>query len=97
MSDYGLIINGDKVATEETFPVTNPATEDVVAQCPFATRDQLDAAVKAAANAFKSWSTVSDDERAAVCGKMAEAITEPGNGERLAGSWNLPRTSPCKC
>jgi len=82
MSDYGLIINGEKVATEETFPVTNPATEDVVAQCPFATRDQLDAAVKAAADAFKSWSTVSDDERAAVCGKMSEAISE--HAEELA-------------
>ena len=82
MSDYGLIINGRKVATEESFPVTNPATEDTVAQCPFATREQLDEAVKAAARAFGSWSRVSDAERAAVCGKLAETITE--HAEELA-------------
>lgn len=82
MSDYGLIVDGTKVATDDTFPVTNPATEDVVGQCPFATREQLNFAVKAAARAFETWSTVSDEERAAVCGKMAEVITE--NAEELA-------------
>ena len=82
MSDYGLIVDGTKVATDDTFPVTNPATEDVVGQCPFATREQLNSAVKAAARAFETWSTVSDQERAAVCGKMAEVITE--NAEELA-------------
>lgn len=82
MSDYGLIINGDRVATNDTFPVINPATEDVVAQCPFATRDQLDQAVKAAAEAFRGWSKVADEERAAACGRIAEAIT--GHAEELA-------------
>ncbi len=82
MSDYGLIINGRKIATEDSFPVLNPATEEVVAQCPFATRDQLDDAVKAAANAFRSWSAVSDRERAAVCGRISEVIEQ--HAEELA-------------
>ncbi len=82
MSDYGLIVDGEKIATDDTFPVTNPATEEVVAQCPFATREQLNLAVKAAGKAFESWSRVSDAERSAVCGKMAEVITE--NAEELA-------------
>ena len=82
MTDYGLIINGKKVATDDTFPVINPATEDVVAQCPFATPEQLDDAVRAATEAFKSWSRVPDEERAAACGKMAQAITD--NAEELA-------------
>lgn len=82
MSDYGLIVNGFKVATEDSFPVLNPATEEVLAQCPFATRDQLDDAIKAATNAFGSWSKVSDQERAAVCAKMSAAITE--HSEELA-------------
>ena len=69
MSDYGLIINGNKVATEDSFPVLNPANEETVAHCPIATRDQLDDAVKAAADAFQSWSKVPDEERAAACGK----------------------------
>jgi acyl-CoA reductase-like NAD-dependent aldehyde dehydrogenase len=82
MADYGLIINGEKIATEDSFPVINPATEEVVAQCPFATREQLNDAVKAAAAAFRSWSQVPDEERAAACGKIAEAITE--HAEELA-------------
>ena len=74
MADFGLIINGEKIATTESFGVINPATEEIVGQCPIATKDQLDDAVNAAAEAFKSWSKVSDEDRAAACGKIAEAI-----------------------
>lgn len=76
MSEYGLIIDGKKIATKETFGVINPATEKIVGQCPIATKDQLDDAVAAAASAFISWSRTPDDERAAVCGKIADAINE---------------------
>ncbi len=76
MSDFGLIINGKKVATAETFGVINPATEEIVAQCPIATEEQLDAAVSAAAHAFKSWSQAADEERADACGRIAAAIKE---------------------
>jgi acyl-CoA reductase-like NAD-dependent aldehyde dehydrogenase len=82
MSDYGLIINGDKIACEDAFPVINPANEEVVAECPIATEEQLNDAVKAAANAFASWSRVPDEERAAACGKIADAINE--NADELA-------------
>ncbi len=76
MSDFGLIINGKKLATAESFGVINPATEEIVAQCPVASKEQLDAAVSAAANAYKTWSKVSDEERAAACGKIAAAISD---------------------
>ncbi len=82
MSDYGLIIDGKRVATKDTFAVINPATEKLLAQCPRATREQLDLAVKAAARAFQSWSRVPDAERAAACGRIAAAITK--NAEELA-------------
>ncbi len=82
MSDYGLIIGGRKVATKGSFAVINPATEQVLAQCPRATREQLDQAVKVAATAFESWSRVPDAERAAACGRIAEAITK--HAEELA-------------
>lgn len=82
MSEYGLIINGEKVSTAETFPVINPATEEVLARCPAASKEQLDDAVAAARRAFASWSQVPDEERAAVCGKIAEVIN--GNAEELA-------------
>lgn len=76
MADYGLIIDGEKVATAETFGVINPATEEIVGQCPIATKEQLDDAVAAAGKAFKTWSVSSDEERAAACSKIAEAIGE---------------------
>lgn len=82
MSAYGLIINGEKVTTSEFFPVINPATEKPVARCPFATREQLNDAVKAANRAFPGWSRVSDQERSAVCNRVAETLTQ--NTEELA-------------
>ena len=82
MSTFGLIINGRKVSTADSFPVVNPATETVVAPCPFATRGQLDDAVAAAGKAFRSWSAVADVERAAACGAVSEAIGN--NSEELA-------------
>ena len=52
MADYHMIIDGEKVATAETFPVLNPATEEVIAQCPKASTEDLDRAVAAARRAF---------------------------------------------
>ena len=92
MADYGLIINGEKIATTDSFGVINPATEEIVGQCPIATKEQLDDAVNAAAEAFKSWSKVSDEERVAACGKIAEAI---GNhAEELATLLTLEQGKP---
>jgi acyl-CoA reductase-like NAD-dependent aldehyde dehydrogenase len=51
MSDYKIIIGGEKISTAETFPVINPATEEVIAQCPKATVEQVDQAVAAARQA----------------------------------------------
>jgi acyl-CoA reductase-like NAD-dependent aldehyde dehydrogenase len=34
MSDYSLLIDGQMVAGDLTMPVLNPATEEVLAQCP---------------------------------------------------------------
>jgi acyl-CoA reductase-like NAD-dependent aldehyde dehydrogenase len=74
MSEYNLIIDGQPVSTEETFPVLNPATEEVIAQCPTATEAQLDQAVEAAQRAFESWSLVADSERARMVNAIGEAI-----------------------
>ena len=74
MSDYVLIINGQKVCSDNRFSVIKPANEEVLAECPIAAKAQLDEAVNAAAEAYKTWSKVADEERAAVCGKISEAI-----------------------
>ncbi|WP_116366019.1 aldehyde dehydrogenase family protein [Parahaliea mediterranea] len=64
MSEYQMIINGEKVSADEHFPVLNPATETVIAQCPQATSGHLDAAVDAARQAFPAWRDMSDSARA---------------------------------
>jgi acyl-CoA reductase-like NAD-dependent aldehyde dehydrogenase len=74
MSDYKLIIDGKKVATEETFPVINPATEEVAAQCPKATQEHVDQAVAAARRAFPAWSATPDAERSRLIHAIADAL-----------------------
>ena len=74
MSDATLLIDGQAVPTEATFGVVNPATEEVFAQAPDASRENLDAAVAAARAAFPGWRAKSLDERRAVLLAMADAV-----------------------
>jgi acyl-CoA reductase-like NAD-dependent aldehyde dehydrogenase len=55
MKKHYLIINGEKLETEKTFDVINPATGAVFAQAPDCSRSQLDLAVETANSAFQSW------------------------------------------
>lgn len=82
MSDYKLLINGELKAGDLTMPVINPATEEVLADCPRASEQQLNEAVAAAKAAFPEWSATSIDERKAVVNKIADAIE--ANGQELA-------------
>ena len=52
-----LLIGGKLVQskTTEWRDVINPATQEVVAKVPFATREELDLAVSNAKEAFKTW------------------------------------------
>src|ERR1700685_2971453 len=74
MSNFSLLIDGKMVPGDLTMPVLNPATEEVVAQCPRASNDQLNAAVAAAKAAFPGWAATPITERRALVGKMADAI-----------------------
>ncbi len=55
MSDFTMTIDGKAESAKATFGVVNPATEDVFAQPPECTRQQLDAAMESAATAYKAW------------------------------------------
>src|ERR1700743_194119 len=74
MSDYNLLINGKMVPGDLTMPVLNPATEEVLAQCPRASNAQLDTAVAAAKAAFPGWAATPIEERRKLIVKMADAI-----------------------
>ena len=86
MSDYGLIINGKKVFSSNTFSVLNPANEEVIAECPIASKGQLDEAVSAASIAFKTWSAEPDNIKAEACGNISAAITELESEKDLKNS-----------
>src|SRR6185312_9856331 len=77
MSDYNLLIDGKMVPGDMTMPVLNPATEEVLAQCPRASKSQLDAAVAAAKAAYPA--TPMEDRRKVII-KMADVI-EANSGE----------------
>jgi acyl-CoA reductase-like NAD-dependent aldehyde dehydrogenase len=74
MSEYHMIINGQRVDSDAHFPVLNPATEAVIAQCPRASGAQLDQAVAAARAAFPAWSARPDSERAELIHAIAASI-----------------------
>lgn len=81
---YGLYINGEWVDASDgaTFKAVNPATGEQLAVCAEATKEDVDAAVKAAKAAFKTWKDVSPIERQKYLLKIADIIDE--NMEHLA-------------
>ena len=81
MSDYPtlkMLINGEWIAAGEagTMEVVNPATGAVIGHCPKASPSQLDAALKAADDAFAGWSRTSGAERYAILRRAADLLRE---------------------
>ena len=71
-----LLINGQFVEskTQVWKDVINPATQQVLARVPFATADEINAAIGAAAVAFKTWKNTPIAARARVMLKLQELI-----------------------
>ncbi|CAE6348858.1 unnamed protein product [Rhizoctonia solani] len=76
MADYTHIINGEAVTSSTKMSIVNPANMQRIAEVPVANKEQLDEAVAAARAAFPSWSTKSQEDRAAALLKMASVIEE---------------------
>src|SRR5690554_3108952 len=73
-----LLINGEFIEskTTEWRDVNNPATQEVLARVPFATADELEAAVSAAKEAFKTWRKTPIGTRARIFLKYQQLIRE---------------------
>ena len=73
-----LLIDGQFVAsqTDQWRDVVNPATQEVLAQVPFATVDEVGAAVAAAQEAFKTWRKTPIGTRARIFLKYQQLIRE---------------------
>ena len=80
--DYKLLINGALVDGAATMQVLNPATEEVLADCPTASEAQLNEAVEAAQAGFQIWKNTPIEERRAKLGEIADVIE--ANSEDLA-------------
>ncbi|MCB1815895.1 MAG: NAD-dependent succinate-semialdehyde dehydrogenase [Candidatus Competibacteraceae bacterium] len=76
--NLSLYIDGEwtQGSSGRTEPVINPATEEVLAELPHASRADLDAALDAAQRGFKLWSTKLPLERARVLKKIADLLRE---------------------
>ena len=73
-----LLINGQFVEskTTEWRDVVNPATQQVLARVPFATQDEINAAVASAKEAFKTWKKTPIGARARIFLKLQQLIRE---------------------
>src|SRR3954468_19360236 len=78
-SSYGLFVDGRFVdgAGGRTFKTINPATEEVLAEVPEATEEDVDGAVRAARRAYqKVWSRMPGRERAKYLFRIARIMQE---------------------
>ncbi|MEM6494108.1 MAG: NAD-dependent succinate-semialdehyde dehydrogenase [Pseudomonadota bacterium] len=89
-----MLIGGDWVAQdgEGTMPVVNPASEQALAACPKASKEQLDAALGAADAAFASWASTPGAERHAILRRAGELLRE--RAERIARVVTLEMGKP---
>ncbi len=72
------LIGGEwrKSVSSETYASTNPArTSDIVGHFPFSTKNDVDAAVQAAAAAYPSWRRFPTPQRGTILRRCADALT----------------------
>jgi malonate-semialdehyde dehydrogenase (acetylating) / methylmalonate-semialdehyde dehydrogenase len=62
--------------SSQTLPVPNPATEEILAYVPISTKEDVDRAVKAAKEAFKTWSKTPVPKRARILFKFQQLLVE---------------------
>lgn len=76
VATYRNYINGEFVAAEETHPVTNPATGEVLAHSPLSDRAAVDAAVAAAKAAQPGWAKLTNSQRAGYLTRLAAQLRQ---------------------
>jgi succinate-semialdehyde dehydrogenase/glutarate-semialdehyde dehydrogenase len=74
--DLRLLVDGQWRGAPVTTPVVDPATEQVIAEVPHATTDDMDAALAAAERGFRTWRRTPVAERAAVMREAARLVRE---------------------
>ncbi|BCG02192.1 hypothetical protein PPGU19_067600 (plasmid) [Paraburkholderia sp. PGU19] len=70
------LINGKPKAARDYFETVNPATQEVLAEVASGTAEDIDAAVRAAKDAFPAWAAKPASERAKLVRKLGELIAK---------------------
>jgi acyl-CoA reductase-like NAD-dependent aldehyde dehydrogenase len=101
--EFYNIINGECRTSENAHRCVDPRTEEELWDCPIASVADLDEAVEAAKEAFKTWSKSTNAERQEVLRKIAEIMQEHSaeleeivrreTGKSVCGH-NAPRKRP---
>lgn len=73
---YKMLIGGERVGSETSLDVINPATGKVLAHVPDCSREQLDQAVRAARQAFPAWKSMPIEQRADKLREAAAVLVE---------------------
>jgi acyl-CoA reductase-like NAD-dependent aldehyde dehydrogenase len=96
MKQYKMWIGGKWVDAEsgKTYPVFNPATEEIIAQLPLGGKTDVDKAVEAARKAFPIWSKKPQAERSQIAMKIAAMLRE--NAKELGRIDTLDHGTPTK-
>ena len=96
MSQFKMWIGGKWVDAEsgKTYPVFNPATEEIIAQLPLGGKADVDKAVEAARKAFPIWSKKPQAERSQIAMKIAAMLRE--NAKELGRIDTLDHGTPTK-
>ena len=94
VSDHPMLIAGELVQSSSGLsdPVVNPATGENFDYVPHGTREDLDRAVDASAEAFKTWSITPFEERAACLLKFAEEVEK--KADELAKAVTMEQGKP---
>ena len=96
MRDYmQFYINGEWVdpATPRSLDVIDPATEEVAGHISLGSDADIDNAVNAAANAFKTWSVTSKEERLTILNRIVEEFEKrvPELGKAITEEMGAPK------
>lgn len=80
-----LFIDGEFIASESSqfIPVTNPATQELLAELPYATEAEIEKAIASAKVAFKQWRDVPVSDRARLMMRYVALLKE--NHDALGG------------
>ena len=75
-SKFGQFINGkwQSSAQKETYPVINPATEEIIGHASKANKTDVEKALKSAQEGFDIWKKTSPWERSVIIRKIADLL-----------------------